>query len=105
MPEGKSITEELLNGLRGVTLERIHHIRINGSLDKDEFITKEIQNEDLVIKYAVLKSELEEGITKVEILDSNNKVLTTINVYIPVIEDLEIKHILKIEEGVNENAN
>ena len=38
VPEGKSITEELLNGLRGVTLERIHHIRINGSLDKDEFI-------------------------------------------------------------------
>ena len=105
VPEGKSITEELLNGLRGVTLERIHHIRINGSLDKDEFITKEIQNKNLVIKYAVLKSEIEEGITKVEILDSNNKVLTTINVYIPVIEDLEIKHILKIEEGVNDNAN
>ena len=100
VPEGKSITEELLNGLRGV-----HHIRINGSLDKDEFITKEIQNKNLVIKYAVLKSEIEEGITKVEILDSNNKVLTTINVYIPVIEDLEIKHILKIEEGVNDNAN
>lgn len=104
MAAGKSLTEELLSGLRGVTLDKIHHIRINGKLDIDTFITKEIQDKKITIKYAVLKSNLQGAITKVELMDVNNKVLSVINVYIPVIEDIEVKHILKVEEGVNING-
>ncbi|MGG7176193.1 putative phage tail protein [Clostridium paraputrificum] len=104
MAEGKSITEEYLGTLRSTALGKIDHIRINGSLNISTFITKEIKEKSIVIEYAVLKSNMPGEVTKVEIMDSANKILTTINVYIPVIEDIEIKHVLKIEEGVSLDA-
>ncbi|WP_322390318.1 hypothetical protein, partial [Clostridium perfringens] len=82
------------------TVDEIHHIRINNILVIEKFITKAIKENNIVIEYAVLKSDIQTEITKVEIMDIDNKVLTTINVYVPVIEDLELKHILKIDEGV-----
>ena len=104
--ESKSATEELLGSLRSFTLNKIHHARINNTLIINTFITKELKEKSIIIQYAVLKNDIStKEITKVEIMDVDNKILTTINIYIPIIEDLEIKHVLNIEEGVIPNAN
>ncbi|MEG0297632.1 MAG: putative phage tail protein [Clostridium sp.] len=104
MKDGKSVTEDLLDSLREKALSRISSIRINNTLIINTFIIKELQSKNIIIEYAVLKKDVVDNINKIEVIDGNNKVLTTIDVYVPVIEDLEIKHMLKVEEGVITNG-
>lgn len=100
VPEGKSIQDNLINDIKSFTVDKVSYVKINNTLVINEFMNKTIQNNNVVIEYAVKKSEGLIDINKVDLYDSENKLLTSISLYIPVIDDLELKHIIKIQEGV-----
>lgn len=96
----KSVQRTLLNDLRNTTLNKISYAKINETIKITEFLKKEILDNKIVIEYVVYKENIPEAVTKVDLFDSNNNLLTSIKMYVPVIEDLELKHMLSIEEGI-----
>lgn len=98
--EGKSITDSLLADLKEYAANLITKVRINNSLVIDEFIFKGIKDNKLAIEYEVNKTHNITEITKIELCDSDNNAKSILEVYVPVMETIELKHIIDIEEGV-----
>nr|WP_195366131.1 putative phage tail protein [[Eubacterium] tenue] len=101
LKQNNSIQKYFLDELRGFALSKIGYVKLNNIKVINEFITKDIVNGKLTLEYAVLKSFDLNEITKVDVYTSDNKLLTSIDLYVPIIEDLELKHVINIEEGVN----
>lgn len=99
MAESKSINENLLNDLRKTLKDKVSYIKINNSIKIQDFLKLEIIDNEIIIEYAFKKNTNIAEITKVEVFDSNDRNLSTINLYVPVIEDIELKHIFRIKEG------
>ena len=101
LKQNNSIQKYFLDELKGFALSKIGYVKLNNIKVINEFITKDIVNGKLTLEYAVLHSFGLNEISKVDIYTSDNKLLTSIDLYVPIIEDLELKHIINIEEGVN----
>ncbi|MDU2591721.1 MAG: putative phage tail protein [Paeniclostridium sordellii] len=101
LKQNNSIQKYFLDELKGFALSRIGYVKLNNVKVINEFITKDIVNGKLTLEYAVLHSFGLSEISKVDIYTSDNKLLTSIDLYVPIIEDLELKHVINIEEGVN----
>ena len=101
LKQNNSIQKYFLDELKGFALSKIGYVKLNNVKVINEFITKDIVNGQLTLEYAVLKSFDLNEITKVDVYTSDNKLLTSIDLYVPIIEDLELKHVINIEEGVN----
>lgn len=101
LKQNNSIQKYFLDELKGFALSKIGYVKLNNVKVINEFITKDIVNEKLTLEYAVLHSFGLDEITKVDVYTSDNKLLTSIDLYVPIIEDLELKHVINIEEGVN----
>ncbi|GAA0104307.1 hypothetical protein UT300013_09290 [Paraclostridium sordellii] len=101
LKQNNSIQKYFLDELKGFALSKIGYVKLNNVKVVNEFITKDIVNEKLTLEYAVLHNFGLNEITKVDIYTSDNKLLTSIDLYVPIIEDIELKHIINIEEGVN----
>lgn len=100
LPEAPSIQENFLDKLRNYTLSNISHIKLNNKIMINTFLKKDIIDKKILLQYTVLKSTGLTEINKVDLYDKDNKLLTSINLYVPVIEDLELKHLLNIKEGM-----
>lgn len=96
-----SIKDYFINELKNFALSKIGYVKLNNTKVINEFITKNIIDGKLTLEYAVLKSFGLTEITKVDVYTPDNNLLTSINLYVPIIEDLELKHVINIEEGVN----
>ena len=95
-----SIKQEMLNGIAEFTSSDIAKVRVNESLIIDDFIVKESAQNIATIEYQIA---LEDGITevtKVELLDVMDNVLTESLVYVPILENIILKHTIQIKEGV-----
>ena len=101
LKQNNSIQKYFLDELKGFALSKIGYVKLNNVKVINEFITKDIVNGKLTLEYAVLHSLGLNEISKVDIYTSDNKLLTSIDLYVPIIEDLELKHVINIEEGVN----
>lgn len=101
LKENKSIQNYFINELKNFALSKIGYIKLNDIKVINEFITKNIVDGKLTLEYAVLKNFGLTEITKVEVYTSDDNLLTSIDLYVPIIEDLELKHVINIEEGVN----
>ena len=101
LQQNNSIQKYFLDELKGFALSKIGYVKLNNVKVINEFITKDIVNEKLTLEYAVLHSFGLDEITKVDVYTSDNKLLTSIDLYVPIIEDIELKHVINIEEGVN----
>ncbi|CEN21203.1 putative phage tail protein [Paraclostridium sordellii] len=101
LKQNNSIQKYFLDELKGFALSKIGYVKLNNVKVINEFITKDIVNEKLTLEYAVLHSFGLDEITKVDVYTSDNKLLTSIDLYVPIIEDIELKHVINIEEGVN----
>ncbi|CUO92052.1 phage-like element PBSX protein [Clostridium baratii] len=101
LKENKSIQNYFINELKDFALSKIGYIKLNDIKVINEFITKNIVDGKLTLEYAVLKRFGLTEITKVEVYTSDDNLLTSIDLYVPIIEDLELKHAINIEEGVN----
>lgn len=95
----RSITDDLLGAVATFVSSDVSKARLNET-EVVSTITKTVTDNVLVITY-VVPAELS-AITKIELLDSSNNVLTSANVYIPAASEIEIKHRLLTQEGVNE---
>lgn len=101
LKQNNSIQKYFLDELKGFALSKIGYVKLNNVKVINEFITKDIVTEKLTLEYAVLHSFGLDEITKVDVYTSDNKLLTSIDLYVPIIEDIELKHVINIEEGVN----
>ncbi|PWX07517.1 hypothetical protein CYK70_09490 [Clostridium perfringens] len=101
LKENNSIQDYFINELKNFALNKIGYVKLNNTKVINEFITKNIIDGKLTLEYAVLKSFGLIEITKVDVYTPDNNLLTSINLYVPIIEDLELKHVINIEEGVN----
>ncbi|MDU1966853.1 MAG: putative phage tail protein [Clostridium perfringens] len=101
LKENNSIQDYFINELKNFALNKIGYVKLNNTKVINEFITKNIIDGKLTLEYAVLKSFGLTEITKVDVYTPDNNLLTSINLYVPIIEDLELKHVINIEEGVN----
>lgn len=101
LKENKSIQKYFLDELKGFALSKIGYVKLNNVKVINDFITKDIVNGKLTLEYTVLSSFGLNEITKVDVYTSDNQLLTSIDLYVPIIEDIELKHIISIEEGVN----
>lgn len=100
LKEGKSISESLLTDLKQYTANSITKVRLNNSVIIDTFLFKNIRDNKLVIEYEVNMTHEVSEITKIELCNSDGEAKSTLDVYVPVVEGVELKHVIDIEEGV-----
>ena len=95
-----SIKQEMLNSIAEFTSSDIAKVRVNESLIIADFTIKESTQNIVTIEYQIaLESGITE-ITKVELLDVVDNVLTASLVYVPILESIILKHTIQIKEGV-----
>lgn len=99
MGETPSIQPQLLNNLALFTADDIQSVRINNEVIVNDFITKTGDDNTAIIEYEISPMLEITQIILIELLDSNNNVLTSSNVYIPVLETIILKHLIKLKEG------
>ncbi|MGL4875187.1 MAG: putative phage tail protein [Clostridium sp.] len=104
LKENKSIQNYMLDELKNFTVNKIGYIKINGTFKISEFIKKEIIDNKIILEYAVNKSSLLIEVTKVEVYSIDDHLISIINLYVPLPEDIELKHIINIQEGVVDNG-
>lgn len=99
LPAMPSIQEALLADTAGFVAGDIAKARINGSV-VIEGLTKAVSGAALTVTYEVTAAQAAE-ITRTELLDANDVVLTASTVYVPVEGETVMKHTIPIKEGVN----
>lgn len=88
--EGVAIKSGLVAVLNQAVLNATSKILINDSIEINEIESKIIGN-DAIIEYRVSKEPLSE-INNIKTLTADNTMLTNNDVYIPLIEDVSMKH-------------
>lgn len=97
MPNVTSIKSAMLNGIATYVSGVVEKARINGSIVITN-LTKSSSGAITTISYPFGQAQAS-TITKIELLDSSDNVLSNVSVYIPVASDLQITHTLTTKEG------
>lgn len=97
-----SVQPALLNGVASFVAAYVAKARLNGSV-LISMLTRSTNGNVTTITYTVKQSDVPE-ITLIELLDASNNVLTSSTVYVPVTEEVIMKHKLPITEGGTANA-
>ncbi len=95
-----SIKPEMLNDIAAFTASDVAKVRINNNYIISNFTTKQSTNNLVTIEYELDESDGVNEVTKIELLDAENNVLTDSAVYIPILERVLLKHNILIKEGV-----
>ena len=98
MPSVKSINPNLLTDVAAFSATDIVAVRLNGSVTLSNFTTKTGQGATTVVEYEVTPTQASE-ITQIELLGTDDRVLTSSAVYIPVTETVICKHSINFKEG------
>ena len=98
MSNTKSLQPGLLEAVAEFTAGDVAKVRINEQVIIQQFVAKTSTNGECLIEYSVPASTVP-TITSIELLDSGNNVLSSFAVYVPVIEDVIIKHTIRVKEG------
>lgn len=77
--------------------EDVKKARLNGSVIVSP-VSSQSSEDTVTVTYAVPEG-IANAITQVELLDEKNNVLTSSNVYVPIITTIELKHIISVKEG------
>lgn len=94
-----SIQQALLNKLATFTAAEIAKVRINNSYIVTDFEVKSASANVATIQYYVMPESGITNVTRIELLDSANNVLTRSNVYIPLVLGVNLKHTILVKEG------
>lgn len=92
-----SVQESLLSGTASFISGDIVSARINGTIIIGR-LTKTVVGNKTAVTYTVTPDQAP-AITSVELLDADGNALTAANVYVPVIENTVLKHIIPVKEG------
>lgn len=99
MPNESSISEFTLNSLAKHLLSNIDKVRLNNTALIDVWELHHVNEYTVEVEYRVDLSHNLGSIHKVELLDSSQNVLSTMTVYVPVLEPVLLKHMIRIKEG------
>lgn len=94
-----SITNNMLNQTADFVVNNIAQVRLNDSTILTTFEVKSADDNVVTIEYNVFPTDSLTIVTKIELLDSNDTVLTSSGVYIPLVEGIKLKHTLLVTEG------
>lgn len=94
-----SIQQAMLNKLATFTVAEIARVRINDSYIVTDFEVKSASANVVTIQYYVMPESGITNVTRIELLDSANNVLTQSNVYIPLVLGVNLKHTILVKEG------
>lgn len=94
-----SIQQTLLNKIATFTVAEIAKVRINDSYIVPRFEIKSASANVATIQYYVMPESGITNVTRIELLDSANNVLTRSNVYIPLVLGVNLKHTILVKEG------
>lgn len=100
--EGKemSLQRELFHQVASFVGEKIAKVKLNDEVVITDFDVKETIDNALLIEYAVKANQIkEDAIRNVKVLNENNVLLTDSNVYVPITNDIMIRHTIRVREG------
>lgn len=100
LASAKSIQNEFLNDIALFSANNINNVLINDTEVISEFTTKTSENNIATIEYTIPTSLGITEVTNIKLRDSDNNILTSSTVYVPILEDVIIKHKINIKEGV-----
>lgn len=99
-----SIQPELLNDVANFTSGDVAYVQINGGIDIGT-INKAVTPAQyvggaatLTVSYNVTTT-MTDAVTSVALMDANGNALTSMNVYVPVTETVNLQHTILIQEG------
>ena len=100
MPTTPSIQPALLEGTANFVSGDVASARINGTVTVSD-LTKTVEGSTLTVSYQVTGVE---AVTSAELLDSGGNVLTASTIYVPAGNNVILKHIIPVTEGVSGNG-
>ncbi len=99
--QNKSLQPEILSGMARALKSDVAAARINGTvMIPAQQLQMTAQGDKLVIAYTVARAAGLTEVTRVELLNAAGAVLTRAEIYIPLPEDIEMKHTIQFAEGV-----
>ena len=94
-----SIQQAMLNKLATFSANEIAKVRINGTYIITDFEVKSASANVVTVQYYVIPESGITNVTRIELLDSANNVLTRSNVYVPLVLGVNLKHTILVKEG------
>lgn len=95
-----SIQQEFLNDIASFSASDINNVLLNDTEVISSFSTKTSTNNIATIEYTVPSSLGIAELINIKLRDADNNILTSSNVYVPIVEDVIIKHNIYVKEGV-----
>ena len=92
-----SLRPELLQAVADFTANDISEVVLNDTLSV-KALTKETENGECTIEYFVSAGTFE-AITSIKLLNAQGNVLSAFAVYVPVLDNIVIKHIITVKEA------
>lgn len=93
-----SLKPELLQAVANFTANDIKEVVINNQFIIQHFTTKSASNGECTIEYFIPANTFT-AITSIGLLDANGDMLSSFAVYVPVLDDIIIKHIIRVKEA------
>lgn len=94
-----SLQSGLFNDVADFTASDIASVLINDSVTITAFVTKQASANIVDIEYNVLTSQVQ-AITNIKLKNSSGEVLSEAIVYVPLLEDVLMKHTITVKEEI-----
>ncbi|MDN4069276.1 ketopantoate hydroxymethyltransferase [Paenibacillus vini] len=91
------IASSFLNGVANYTHGRIAKVVLNDSIEIANFTIKEVTESTVGMQY-IVPAALVSLVTKIDLKDSNNNLISTNNVYVPIASDTLLLQTILIKE-------
>ncbi|MDQ0269926.1 ketopantoate hydroxymethyltransferase [Cytobacillus purgationiresistens] len=92
------ISASFKNDIAKYTDQRVSKVVLNGTFSISNFEVKSVSDNVMVLNYIVFASDIS-LITKIELVDSQNKIISSNDVNIPVTTDQLMIQTIEIKEG------
>lgn len=102
MASTPSLTNDLLAGVAGFVADDVAAAVLNGTIVVTD-LTKEQTGNVLTVSYSVTAAETS-AVNSIALQDKEGKILTQATVYVPVTEQIMIKHNITVNEGGDVNG-
>ena len=96
-----SLKDDLFQDVATFTASDIATVLLNDSLSISNFVTKQASANIVDIEYNVLASQIQ-TITNIKLKNSSGDVLSEAVVYVPLLEDVIMKHTITVKEEIEQ---
>lgn len=96
-----SLKDDLFQDVTTFTASDIATVLLNDSLSISNFVTKQASANIVDIEYNVLASQIQ-TITNIKLKNSSGDVLSEAVVYVPLLEDVIMKHTITVKEEIEQ---